>query len=53
MPYTNCITLNQAIYDLDLFDDLKFSDVKQFYKNKNLVFDDYDFEWNLNSPGGG
>ena len=43
MPYTNCITLNQAIYDLDLFDDLKFSDVKQFYKNKNLDFDDYDF----------
>jgi hypothetical protein len=45
MPYTNCITLNQAIYDLDLFDDLKFSDVKQFYQqSKNLDFDDLDFE---------
>jgi hypothetical protein len=30
---------------LDLFDDLKFSDVKQFYQqSKNLDFDDLDFE---------
>jgi hypothetical protein len=50
MPYTECITYNQAIYDLDLFDDLKFSDVKQFYccketnrQNKNLDFDECDF----------
>ena len=43
MPYTNCISLNIAINELDLFDNIEFKYLKKLL-NPSVDYDDYDFE---------
>ena len=43
MPYTNCINLNYAINELDLFDNIEFKYLKTLL-NPSTDYDDYDFE---------
>jgi hypothetical protein len=42
--YTNCISLNYAMFELDLFDEVPTKYLKSFLKNKCLDWDEYDFE---------
>lgn len=42
MTYSNCISLNDALY-FDLFDEIPYRQVKQFFE-KNVDRDEYDFE---------
>ena len=43
MPYTNAVSFNFALNELDLFDDIKGIYLKQYFK-KGLDLDEYDFE---------
>ena len=43
MSYTNCINLNYAINELDLFDNIEFKYLKTLL-NPSTDYDDYDFE---------
>jgi len=43
MPYTNCINLNYAINELDLFDNIEYKYLKKLL-NPSVDYDDYDFE---------
>jgi len=43
MQYTNCISLNTAINELDLFDNIEFKYLKKLL-NPSVDYDNYDFE---------
>mgnify|MGYP001264516994 CR=1 FL=1 len=43
MSYTNCINLNYAINELDLFDNIEYKYLKKLL-NPSVDYDDYDFE---------
>ena len=42
--YTNCITLQFAINELDLFDEIPFKNMKYLYNNPRWSVIDTDFE---------
>lgn len=43
MPYTNCVSIDFAINELDLFDNIEFKYLKHLF-NKNIDREDWDFE---------
>lgn len=43
MPYTNCVSLDFAINQLDLFDNIEFKYLKHLF-NKNIDREEWDFE---------
>jgi hypothetical protein len=43
MPYTNCVSLEFAINELDLFDNIEFKYLKHLFK-KNIDREEWDFE---------
>ena len=43
MPYTNCVSFNQALNDLNLFDNIEGKYLKPYFK-KGLDLDEYDIE---------
>ena len=43
MPYTNCVSLDFAIKELDLFDNIKFKYLKYLF-TKDIDLEEWDFE---------
>ena len=43
MPYTNCVSLDLAIKELDLFDNIKFKYLKYLF-TKDIDLEEWDFE---------
>ena len=43
MPYTNCVSFNQALNELNLFDDIKGKYLKSYF-NQSIDLDEYDIE---------
>ena len=50
MPYINCISLNYAINELDLFDNIEYKYLKKLL-NPSVDYDDSDFEVDIQDIG--
>ena len=43
MPFSNCVSFNYALHQLDLFDEIEGKYLKYYFQG-NLDLDEYDFE---------